>query len=112
MCQKFLGYTSIRRRPLTEHPDDTGVVLGAQARLFPCQIQFQRCGGQRGLEAALLGGVAYETHILNEDVQGALWGYKGLFEHPLAAVLEHEGVCGAVPDRLEDEARCQTQSLG
>src|SRR5215210_8673488 len=46
--------------------------------------------------------------LCSSPVTGALYSAFRL----RVAVLEHEGVGGAVPDRLEDEARVQAQSLG
>src|SRR3712207_5198421 len=106
------GLPAIRRgRTASEHADDPRVVLGAEARGAARQVRPQRRGGQRGVEALFLGRTAHEAHVLDEDVQGALRGHELLLEHPLAAVLEHEGVGGAMPDGLEDEARVQVHRL-
>src|SRR5687767_15093045 len=80
--------------------DDGGVVEPAEAGAAPSEVELLGGGRQRGGVGAGAGGVGDESHVLDEDVQGALDLLEGSADHSLAAVVEHEGGRRPVPDDL------------
>src|SRR5215204_5987272 len=71
---------------------DTGVVLPAQPERGSHLVETVRGVGERRPETLLLRSLAHQPHVLDEDVKGALRRDELTLQHPLAPVLQHEGV--------------------